>query len=140
MGKIDKEYIENRVKDWKERLAELYKNVEQALSDHREIAYKKDRMTTMNEELMQKFDVHPEQIPLLDIYKNDVLIATFKPIGLWVIGANGRVDILTKKGSYIVVDTSDKGAAPSWKVYTPENRKQGIELDKNFLEKIINEV
>jgi len=93
----------------------------------------------MYEELMQKYNVGSEDIPMLDIYKNKVIIATFKPVGLWVIGANGRIDILIESGAYIVVDTAEKGKKPEWKVFTPKNRKSGKNLDSSLIMELVNQ-
>lgn len=139
MTEINKRNIEDRVKDWKERLNTLYVFVEQSLSNNKEVELRKDRLTTMHEELMQKYSVSPEKIPLLDIYKNKNIIATFKPIGLWVIGANVRVDILTESGAYIVVDISEKGEESNWQVYSPKNRKEGRRFDSSFIAELVDQ-
>ncbi len=138
MNNIDKSYIEKRVKDWKDRLNSLYLLVEDILSAKKNIECKKTRQTTMYEELMQKYDIESEDIPILDIYKDKVIIAIFKPVGLWVIGANGRIDILTEEGAYILADTAEKGKKPEWKVFTPKNRKSGKNLDSSLILDLVN--
>ena len=86
---------------------------------------------------MQKFNVSPVELPILELRKNKELLASFKPMGLWVIGANGRIDILTKAGSYILVDIAEKTEPSIWKVYTPSNRKQSVDFDSNFIAALI---
>jgi hypothetical protein len=138
MTEIDKQYIENRVADWKNRLYALYATVEQCSINYIDVVCKRERTTTMYEELMKKYGVAEETLPLLDMYKNQKIFATFKPIGLWVLGANGRVDVLTESGAYIIVDTSDNRSEPRWEVYSPNNRKKGRMLDCKFIEEIVN--
>jgi hypothetical protein len=137
MTKIDKPYIKGRVKDWLQRLAALYSFVERTLENSENIECKSTNHMTMYEELMQKSDVEPERVPILDIYKNKTVIASFKPVGLWVVGANGRVDILTKSGAFILVDVADKGKKSDWKVYTPRNRRKGTDFDVTFIEELV---
>ncbi|MCI4626027.1 MAG: hypothetical protein L3V56_08695 [Candidatus Magnetoovum sp. WYHC-5] len=137
MNGIDKLDIEERVKDWKERLNNLYLLVEKTLSGKKNIICKKNRSTIMYEELMRKYNVNSENIPILDIYKDKIIIAIFEPIGLWVIGANGRVDILTESGAYIVVDIAEKGKEPKWQVFTPKNRRYSKELDSSFITELV---
>ncbi len=139
LNDIDQSYIKDRVKEWKGRINHMYLLVEGALSDKKNIVCKKTRHTTLYEELMQKYNVDSEDIPILDIYKNKVIIATFKPVGLWVIGANGRIDILTESGAYIVVDTAETGKKPVWKVFTPKNRKSGKNLDSSLIMELVNQ-
>ncbi len=139
LNDIDQSYIKERVKDWKDRLNHLYLLVEEILFDQKNIVCKKTRHTILYEELMQKYNVNSEDIPILDIYKNKMIIATFKPVGLWVIGANGRIDILTESGAYIVVDTAETGKKPAWKVFTPKNRKSGKNLDSSLIMELVNQ-
>ena len=37
------------------------------------------------------------------------------------------IDILTKRGTHSVFDTSANESLSSWKVYTPENRKERVD-------------
>jgi len=139
LNHIDQSYIKERIRNWKVRLNHLYLRVEEILSVQNNIVCKKTRHTILYEELMQKYKVDSETIPILDIYKNKVIIATFKPVGLWVIGANGRIDILTESGAYIVVDTAEIGQKPAWKVFTPKNRKSGKNLDSSLIMELVNQ-
>ena len=139
MAEINKQYIENRVHDWVNRLNSLYTFIENSLSNNKHIAFKRNRLMIMNEEMMHKYDVRPEKISLLDIYKDNKIVATLKPIGLWVIGANGRVDILTDSGAYIVVDIArNDQEEPYWQVYTPKNRKKSSHLDLSFITDLVS--
>ena len=134
---IDKPYIERRVAEWANRIDALYSIVQDALSGMREISTSMSRSISMNEELMQKYSVPGRELPILDIKKNGQIIATLKPIGLWVIGANGRVDLLSEKGSYILVDHAEHGANPDWKVFTPANRTKSESFDANFIRRAV---
>lgn len=138
MNEIDKPYIESRVTDWLQRIGQIYDSVRNTLGNVRNIECLTTRKVVMHEELMQKYNVAPTDVPILDINKSDKLLASFKPIGLWVIGANGRIDILTKDGAFILVDVSEKGAQSNWKVYTPKNRKDGRIFDSSFINDLVS--
>ncbi|MCO7227740.1 hypothetical protein NH398_00630 [Halomonas sp. CnH100-B] len=133
MSELDKEYIENRVKDWGQRIEAVFSLVKNSLSGNSEIEFFEEKTVQMYEELMQEFNLSPVSLPVLEVKRKGVLVASFKPIGLWVIGANGRIDILTKEGSYILVDLEGKDKASNWRVYTPNNRKKSIPFDKEFV-------
>lgn len=92
---------------------------------------------TMHEELMEEFGLPPESIDTADIYKDGRLLASFKPKGLWIIGANGRIDLLTSKGSYILVDGAEQFQPPKWLIYSPEDKRNGKPFDKSSLLKIL---
>lgn len=136
--KIDKEYVEIRANNWSKKVSKLYNFVNDNLSNN-DIECIADKKMVMYEELMQKFNVPKIDIPILNLRKNKTILASFKPIGLWVIGANGRIDILTKNGAFILADMSENDEQTQWKVYSPENRKEGVDFDSNFINKLVAE-
>jgi len=130
---LDKPHVEERVSEWKKRLKDLFSLFEDALSHLKGVECKQTRHTEMYEGLMQAHDVKAQSLPILDVYKNGKMIFSVKPIGLWVIGANGRVDILTERGAYIVVDVAEYGQFPKWRVFSPKDRTSGAFLDSSFI-------
>lgn len=126
---ISKQDIEKSVYDWKYRLDDLFKSIEDYVDTDNVLSIKDGPPVYMHEELMQKFEVPSIKLRSLDVYRKNKLIASIKPVGLWVIGANGRVDILTKNGSYILVDRAKKFETPKWTIYSSNHRKVGISLD-----------
>lgn len=126
--KIDKQQVEKRIRDWKKRVAELYSIIKVWLSDT-EYTLKAGPKLRMYEEQMSKFDVPATNIETADIYKNKNFILTIKPKGLWVIGANGRIDILSTKGNYMLVDFAEKFEPPKWKLFNGD-KKNGAEFNK----------
>lgn len=137
MTEINKEFIEERVNDWILRLNGIFSFVKKTLGNESEIQFYDEKTVIMNEELMQKYDVNPVELSILEIKKGNKLLASFKPKGLWVIGANGRIDILTAKGSYILVDLEGKEKPSDWQVYTPQNRKKSISFNEEFIRDFI---
>ena len=133
---IDKQHVEKRVQDWKNRIAELYSNIEIWLKDS-EYNIKSGSKLTMYEEMMSKFNVAPTQIDTIDVYKSKNFIMSIKPIGLWMIGSNGRIDILTKNESYILVDFADRFQAPQWKLFG-SNKKDGIDFNNQVFMQLFN--
>jgi hypothetical protein len=78
----------------------------------------------MHEELMQKFDVPATRQPTLRLEGDDGYVL-FKPKGLWVIGANGRIDLYTSKGTFIIVDLAERGQAPKWTIFRATQKPDG---------------
>ena len=73
---------------------------------------------------MQKFGVPATKQPTLRL-DGDHRYALFKPTGLWVIGANGRLDLYTSKGTFIIVDLAERGAAPRWTIFRASKKRDG---------------
>jgi hypothetical protein len=130
-SEITKEDLELRIQNWLKRIHDLYSQIRQWLS-HEDYKIKMRTDLEINEELMRDFHIPPRKMESLDILKNDKIIISLKPYGLWVIGANGRIDMLTSKGNYVIVDSSEAFEAPSWKMYSPQNplKKENLTKEK----------
>jgi hypothetical protein len=124
---IDKAHIEARIKDWTKRISDLYSLIDSWL-DGSQYSLKTGAPVPMYEEMMSKFGIKQVDINTADIYAGSDLVLSIKPRGLWVIGANGRVDILSKKSNNILVDFADQFKAPKWKLF---NGKEKSEVDFN---------
>lgn len=120
---VTKELVEARVQDWKNRLHDLFQEVHTWAVEN---GWQVDDSGTvgMHEELMQKFEVPATEQPILRL-DSDHGYALFKPKGLWVIGANGRIDLYTSKGTFIIVDLAEHGDAPRWTIFRATQKRDG---------------
>ena len=125
---VDKQHVEKRVDDWKKRVADLYSTIRTWLIDS-EYSLKPGPKLTMFEELMSRFSVPPTDIETADVFKNKSFILTLKPKGLWIIGVNGGINILTTKGNYLLVDYAKEFETPQWKLFNGV-KKNGVEFSK----------
>ncbi len=127
--------VQRRVADWLDRLRKLYVQISPWAMEH---GWQVSELGTvpMHEELMQKFDVAQAQQPTLRLDKSDGKYVFFKPKALWVIGANGRVDLYTQKGTFIVVDLAGRFEDPIWTVYGISERRKGVPFTADLLSEI----
>ncbi len=130
---LSKEHLINCIEDWKKRILNLYTIIGEWIKDDKQYSVKTIRTVRMYEELMQKFDIEPQNLPTADILKDGKLILSVKPFGLWVIGTNGRLDILSDKGSLVLADMSDRFQTPQWKIFSLKNRKKEMPFTKDYL-------
>jgi hypothetical protein len=86
----------------------------------------------MDEEFMRRFGVRRVTLPVLKIKAHGHVVATVIPVGLWVIGANGRVDILTAAGQANVVNNSATPDLPDWVAFAGSTNSSKP-FDKDFL-------
>ena len=128
-NKVDKKHIEKRVRDWKKRVSDLYSTINLWLNGSGYIL-RFGPKSTMYEELMSQFGIEATEIDTADVYKDKTFILTIKPKGLWIIGANGRIDILTIKGSFMLIDEAEQFQPPQWKLFNGD-KHNGIALSKN---------
>jgi hypothetical protein len=132
---LTKPLLKKRIRDWKKRISNLYATLKSWTKDT-DYYLKAGGKIEMYEELMDQFNVPPVQLDTVDLYKNDKLILVFKPKGLWMIGTNGGIDILTFRGGYTLIDMAEPFKAPKWKLYSSDNRTRVDFTKQSFLQLI----
>ena len=120
---LTKEHVEERVADWQSRLTGLFDQVS-VWAKSAGWVVDSHSAAPMHEELMRKYGVPAALQPLLRV-ENAKGYALFKPKGLWVIGANGRIDLYTSKGSFIIVDLADYKGSPKWTIFRVTHKREG---------------
>ena len=125
--KVDRKHIEKRVNDWKKRVSDLYSTIRIWLRET-DYTLRQGPKSTMYEELMSQFGMPATEVETADVYKDKTFILTIKPKGLWIIGANGRIDILSTKGSFMLIDQAEQFQTPQWKLLAGDSTE--IELNK----------
>lgn len=129
---ITKEEVEHRIDDWLIRLRHLFEETRRwALENGWLIEDSSNSL--MDEELMRRFKVSPQHQPTLRLNRKEGGYALFKPKGLWVVGANGRVDLYTSKGVFILVDQAGRYEAPRWTLFRMPERRGGVPFTPDLL-------
>jgi len=121
---LSKEEIEHRVHDWLDRLRDLFQKTEHWAASQGWNADSSDTVE-MNEEPMKRRGVPAQKQPTLRLESPGGGYALFKPKGLWVIGANGRIDLYTPKGAFIIVDQAEQFSTPRWRLFRADKRPEG---------------
>lgn len=133
---IDRAYIEERIEDWNNRIKKLYKQIEGWIKDKPGISIKKGAPASMFEELMMNFDIPAGQMETINIFNKDGITASIKPKGLWIVGANGGIDINSLKGSFVIVDHAQVFEEPQWTLYASKDNTK-VPFSKTEFLKII---
>ena len=128
--------VERRVKDWLDRLEKMFSSTEDWAEEHGWSIIHPDSII-MNEEEMIRSGVSQQKQPMLRLERADGGFALFRPKALWVIGANGRVDLYTSQGTFVIVDLAEKFSDPNWKIYGADKLKSGLAFSPEVLEKVV---
>ncbi|MDP4022394.1 hypothetical protein Q8W71_07155 [Methylobacterium sp. NEAU 140] len=123
--------VERRVDDWLGRLNRLRSQMQEwaTSSDLPELTVEDKPPAIMSEELMRRFDVGAQQMPVFEFRAGPKRVMRFQPKGLWVIGANGRIDLITRSAAPILVDRSEPLSQSSdWQLYDPNAGHQSTPL------------
>jgi len=139
MTKVTKASVDARVRDWMRRLNALYSQLDQWLPDRSNLRVIKEPLNQVIEPLMSQFKVPPRQIPTYTILIGKVRIA-FVPSALWIVGANGRVNITTNRRQHILVDVGDETEnASNWQLVIPNDRASLKPFDKVAFDALLEE-
>ena len=110
---ITAQSVNARLDDWLRRLHTLFRAIKDWAASTGWRA--EDGATiSMHEEIMQMVGVADREQPTLHVRNSEGAEIWIKPKGLWVIGANGRVDMYSRKGAFILVDIADAFQPPQW--------------------------
>lgn len=132
---VTREHVEDRVDEWRQRLHDLFSDIG---SWARARGWRVDDSgrVPMHEQLMQQFDMPATDQPILRLDRAQVY-ALFKPKALWVIGANGRIDLFTSRGAFTIVDLAEAGEAPRWTVYGGNKSPNGASFSPALIESLV---
>jgi len=119
---FDRSMIESRVADWGKRIDDLYADIE-AWSAGLDVIIDRSRTIRMSEELMQGYAVPDRDLSILDLSKHGRAILSFVPVGLWVFGSNGRIDIISSRGTTLLLDLARPLTKPNWSVLTNKTER-----------------
>ncbi len=137
---LSKTDIEKRINDWILRISNLYSSVKDWLNVDPSYTTREQTEVIMYEEMMQKYQLPPRKLKVLDIYQGERIVATLKPIGLWIIGVNGRIDLLSKDGAILLVDKSEQFHTPNWICYTRAKKDKGAPFDRDHFLQFLGEL
>lgn len=128
-GIFDRAIVLDRVADWERRLTVFFAQIAEWVADQSTLCVQQTRTVTMSEELMRNFGVPDRELPILDVLENGEAVASFVPRALWIIGADGRVDLITRSGTDILVYDRDT-KPPGWQIADRDKRTQLTAFDE----------
>lgn len=121
---VDREHVERRVDDWLRRLKALYAEVT-GWAVQNGWAFASDLPVPMNEQMMQRVGLPRREQQSLVLTASTQQRVWFKPKGLSVIGANGRVDVYTLKQSLILLDMAPQFKPAMWVLHHLPGKPDG---------------
>ena len=132
---IDARYVQRRVDDWEARVKRLYATVSNWLPDG--WTARAGAPVRMHEEMMRRFDVAARQIPSLLLANGSGKSVVLEPRGLWIIGANGRIDMKCGARHYLFVDIAGNFEAPQWQASSVEQRLDRVALTESWFKQAL---
>ena len=132
---ISAAHVRQRVEDWEGRLQGLYAAIGNWLPDGWKARQGPPIM--MHEELMRKYGIAAKRIPTLELLRRSGEIVKIEPRALWIIGANGRVDLKRDGHRYLIVDMAENFEQPNWQVSHAERRCDRETVTREWLGRVL---
>jgi hypothetical protein len=132
---LTNDHVRQRVDDWSSRIDKLYKTLEEWLPNG--WSARRGASVSMNEELMQNSGVPARDLPTLELLHDGTVGVAMRPYGLWIIGANGRIDLVKGRDIYFIVDHARTFESPNWHVAEPGSRQVSKPFDRARLEALL---
>lgn len=124
--------VEDRVDDWLRRLDALFAEVRD-WAGRSGWTVSAAGTIPMREDMMDRAGVAERRQPMLRLEGEGGRYAWFKPKALWVIGANGRVDLYTSGGIAVLVDVAAAFAPADWRIYRGPIKAEGQRFTPDML-------
>ncbi|MEL6059880.1 MULTISPECIES: hypothetical protein [unclassified Methylobacterium] len=120
--------VQARVGEWRDRIDALYRQ----LRDWSPEDYKLDtsQHLRMHEGLMKNYGIPPIDLPVLNIYDSVGWKAKIVPYGLWIIGGDGRLDLLAGARRHLITGVPPS-AGSGWRISEPGARGNMKALDRS---------
>jgi hypothetical protein len=137
-GVFERQKVIDEVDDWARRVHQLYADVRGWLEGDGSLVFDESRTVTMSEEMMQEFAVTDRELAVLDLLRDEQVLLSFVPRGLWLIGAWGRIDIISKSGTAVLVAIKDKEVF-TWMLASSNDRRHTKLFDKETLLALVDD-
>ena len=136
---MNKQNVERRVDDWIRRLNGLFDDIEQWRAGlPEETTSQPGNVTQRLEDPMKDSGVEPRELPTYTILFGKRRIS-FVPSALWIIGANGRVNITADGKQYMLVDLGGATDQPSnWNVVTSQLKHIHVPFNEGWLSGLVS--
>jgi len=133
---LTRSQVEKRVEDWAQRIAGLYGQIDSWLPSG--WSSKRTWRMRMLEEPMREVDLPAYELPVLELLADGVPAAVIEPRGLWIIGANGRLDLRRGTDHHLILDRAANFEEPDWILVPLSDRQRGVPLDRATLSSVLS--
>jgi hypothetical protein len=128
---LTRDHVRRRVDDWSSRIDSLYEQVQEWLPNG--WAARPGASVPINEELMRKTGEPARALPTLVLLHEGTVAIKIRPYGLWIVGANGWIDLVKGDDIYVISDRARTFEPPDWHIAGPPSRQVLKPFDREQL-------
>jgi hypothetical protein len=114
LAELTAQEVHERIEDWLRRLDDLFARI-RSWAAERGLTVRDGEPRRMLEERMERVGEPAREQSTLVLRSAEGSEVSIRPKAPWVIGANGRVDVLSRKsGVYVLIDRAEPMQPPQW--------------------------
>lgn len=132
---LTRDHIEHRVSDWAKRVEDLYDSIGSWLPAG--WTARRGAPVQMREEVMSKMQIPARDLPTVELISDGKVGAFLRPYGLWIIGANGRIDLVKDGRLYLILDQAKTFETPNWQIAPATKRGNAKSLNERELQQLL---
>ncbi len=136
LPELSAQEVHERVEDWLRRLDDLFARIRTWAAAHG-LAVKDGEPRPMLEERMERVGEPARAMPTLVLRSAEGKEIWIWPIALWVTLSNGRVDVLSQKGIYVLIDKAEPLQPPQWMLWKVGAGGRGRAFDPGQLAEMV---
>jgi hypothetical protein len=138
MKSVTPQQVADRINDWVSRLNSLYEMLDGWMESIPHDRLVRGTSLQVVEKLMRLSNIPPRDLPTYTILQSKKRIE-FIPGALWVVGANGRVNVTTSLKQHILVDRGDSEHGSKWQLVVDDFRRLLVPFNKTQLFRLVAE-
>jgi hypothetical protein len=132
---LTREHVERRIQDWASRVEALYEAIERWLPEGWTV--RRGAPVAMHEEPMRHAGVAPRHLPTLELVRDGEVRLRIRPYGLWIIGNNGRLDLIKGHELFFILDHARIFDPPDWQIAPVTARRDFSPFDEAHLKVLL---
>ena len=86
---------------------------------------------------MRKMRVPPQDLPTLELIHDEAVSAKLRPYGLWIIGTNGRIDLVKGQERYLLLDHAGTFEPADWRAAPSIARRDSKPFNDAWLKALL---
>jgi hypothetical protein len=130
-GKVNARTVRADIADWVARLNALYARLDEWVPKTGGVTVERSWVDQEVEPPMSRFGVLARSIPSYALKFGRGRRVAFVPGTIWIVGANGRVDVTAHESQHILFDLGGRNGAPSdWQLVVDHPRKVLVPFGK----------
>jgi hypothetical protein len=138
-GGTNAETVRGRVTDWIARLNALFDKLETWAAEVPNARVERDHMPQQIEDSLTRFSVKVREVPTFTAFVDRKNRIAFVPSALWIVGANGRVNVTTNYRQYALLDLAQPGTSSDWQLLVAGAKTHFKPFDQALFLKLISE-